>query len=238
MVQNRAFLDLASQFGFGRNKNRTNSKLDSSGKINLSSKSDIIDDADKSDRSDRSSNKTSESATATTIGKTDSDSGKAPDDSSNFNHVVLELLHLQEEIGKLQMKQRQHELSEKCLGLTTPSSISWLLDDLVKVSDNLSYIVDNSAKIQLKLANPAISNSLPIHSSLHQPLVHLTELLSDIGAISERSGKASSWLNGQDWGEVTQHLTTSKHNTEKVVARLKTSASKIQLFRESINIPN
>ena len=52
-----------------------------------------------------------------------------------------------------------------------------------------------------------------------------------------RSGKASSWLNEQDWGEVTQHLTTSKHNTEKVVARLKTSANKIQLFRESINIP-
>jgi len=236
MVQNRAFLDLASQFGFGRNKHRTNSKLDSSGKINLSRKSDIIDDGDKSDRN---SNKTSESATTSGSGKTDSDSGKEPDDdSTNFNNVVLELLHLQEEIGKLQMKQRQHELSEKCLGLTTPSSISWLLDDLVKVSDNLSYIVDNSAKIQLKLANPAISNSLPIHSSLHQPLVHLTELLSDIGAISERSGKASSWLNGQDWGEVTQHLTTSKHNTEKVVARLKTSASKIQLFRESINIPN
>lgn len=235
MVQNRAFLDLASQFGFGRNKHRTNSKLDSSGKINLSRKSDIIDDGDKSDRN---SNKTSESATTSGSGKTDSDSGKEPDDdSTNFNNVVLELLHLQEEIGKLQMKQRQHELSEKCLGLTTPSSISWLLDDLVKVSDNLSYIVDNSAKILLKLANPAISNSLPIHSSLHQPLVHLTELLSDIGAISERSGKASSWLNDQDWGEVTQHLTTSKHNTEKVVARLKTSASKIQLFRESINIP-
>ena len=184
MVQNRAFLDLASQFGFGRNKHRTNSKLDSSGKINLSRKSDIIDDADKSDRS---SNKTSESATTSASGKTDSDSGKEPDDdSTNFNNVVLELLHLQEEIGRLQMKQRQHELSEKCLGLTTPSSISWLLDDLVKVSDNLSYIVDNSAKILLKLANPAISNSLPIHSSLHQPLVHLTELLSDIGAISER----------------------------------------------------
>ena len=184
MVQNRAFLDLASQFGFGRNKHRTNSKLDSSGRINLSRKSDIIDDGDKSDRN---SNKTSESATTSGSGKTDSDSGKEPDDdSTNFNNVVLELLHLQEEIGKLQMKQRQHELSEKCLGLTTPSSISWLLDDLVKVSDNLSYIVDNSAKIQLKLANPAISNSLPIHSSLHQPLVHLTELLSDIGAISER----------------------------------------------------
>ena len=184
MVQNRAFLDLASQFGFGRNKHRTNSKLVSSGKSNLSRKSDIIDDADKSDRN---SNKTSESATTSGSGKTDSDSGKEPDDdSTNFNNVVLELLHLQEEIGKLQMKQRQHELSEKCLGLTTPSSISWLLDDLVKVSDNLSYIVDNSAKILLKLANPAISNSLPIHSSLHQPLVHLTELLSDIGAISER----------------------------------------------------
>ena len=183
MVQNRAFLDIASQFGFGRNKNKINSKLDSSNKIDVSSKSDISDDADKSDNIS-TSNKTSESATAS--GKLHSDSGREPNDSSNFNKVVLELLKLQEEIGKLQMKQRQDELSEKCLGLTNPSSISWLLDDLVKVSDNLSYILDNSAKIQLKLANPAISNSLPLHSSLHQPLVHLTELLSDIGAISER----------------------------------------------------
>ena len=50
-----------------------------------------------------------------------------------------------------------------------------------------------------------------------------------------RSGKATSWLNEQDWGEVTKHLTASKHNAEKVVARLKTSANKIQMFKESID---
>ena len=171
MVQNRAFLDLASQFGFGRNKNNKESNTDSVSKSDMSSKSDI-EEAEKGDSICRK--------------EPTSDSGQNLDDSRHFNKVVLELLHLQEEIGKLQMKQRQQEMSEKCLGLTSPSSISWLLDDLVKVSDNLSYIVDNSAKIQLKLANPAITNSLPLHSSLHQPLVHLTELLSDIGAMSER----------------------------------------------------
>ena len=182
MVQNQAFLDLASQFGFGRNKNKTSSNIGSASKSDISSKSDITEEAEKSDRS---RNKANESA-LTTGGKIHLDYKPNCDDSSHFNKVVLELLRVQEEIGKLQVKQRHHELSEKCLGLTNPSSISWLLDDLVKVSDNLSYIVDNSAKIQLKLANPAISNSLPLHSSLHQPLVHLTELLSDVGAMSER----------------------------------------------------
>lgn len=225
-------LDLASQFGFGKNKNKTSSNIGSASKSDVSSKSDITEEDEKSDRC---GNKANES-TVTTSGKLHADSRQNSDDSNHFNKVVLELLRVQEEIGKLQVKQRQHELSEKCLGLTDPASITWLLDDLVKVSDNLSYIVDNSAKIQLKLANPAISNSLPLHSSLHQPLVHLTELLSDIGAMSERAGMASSWLNDQDWGEVTKHLTASKHNTEKVVARLKTSASKIQMFRESIDI--
>ena len=181
MVQNRAFLDLASQFGYGRNKNKSSSNIGSASKSDISSKSDI----EVADKSDSSREKTSESAIKTGE-KLNSDSGQNPDDSRHFNKVVLELLQLQEEIGKLQLKQRQHELSEKCLGLTDPSSISWLLDDLVKVSDNLSYILDNSAKIQLKLANPAITNSLPLHSSLHQPLVHLTELLSDIGSMSER----------------------------------------------------
>ena len=187
MVQNQAFLDLASQFGFGRNKNKTSSNIGSASKSDISSKSDITEEAEKSVGGDRSKNKANDSA-VTTSGKPHSDSkqNSASDDSSHFNKVVLELLRVQEEIGKLQVKQRQHELSEKCLGLTDPASISWLLDDLVKVSDNLSYISYNSAKIQLKLANPAISNSLPLHSSLHQPLVHLTELLSDIGAMSER----------------------------------------------------
>ena len=185
MVQNQAFLDLASQFGFGRNKNKTSSNIGSASKSDISSKSDITEEAEKSVGGDRSKNKANDSA-VTTSGKPHSDSKQNSDESSHFNKVVLELLRVQEEIGKLQVKQRQHELSEKCLGLTDPASISWLLDDLVKVSDNLSYIVDNSAKIQLKLANPAISNSLPLHSSLHQPLVHLTELLSDIGAMSER----------------------------------------------------
>merc|ERR1719333_1243873 len=93
MVQNRAFLDIASQFGFGKNKNKSNSKLDSSNKIDVSSKSDIIDedDADKSNNVSPGS-KTSESAT--TSGKLHSDSGREPNDSSNFNKVVLELLRL------------------------------------------------------------------------------------------------------------------------------------------------
>ena len=151
-LQNRAFLDLASQFGFGRNK-----------------KASTSNNFESCQQSEQDATQNSQSG-----------------ESSSFNKMVLELLHLQEEIGKLQMKKRLLELSEKCFGLTESSFISWLLDDLIKVSDDLGYILDNSDKIQLKLANPAISNSLPLHSTLHQPLVHLTELLSEIGAISKR----------------------------------------------------
>ena len=53
--------------------------------------------------------------------------------------------------------------------------------------------------------------------------------------MSFRSGEASSWLNDQDWDEVTRSLNCTKHSTEKLVARLKTAATQIQMFRESID---
>ena len=49
-----------------------------------------------------------------------------------------------------------------------------------------------------------------------------------------RSATAASWLNEQDWAEVSKRLSSNKHNAEKLVARLKTSSSKIQLFRDGI----
>ena len=174
MVQNKAFLDLATQFGFIKRK-----KIEEASVSVEASNSDII--------SEEGENKSIE----VTIENTDNNSSEKGEhekkkDLGEFNEVILKLLHVQEEIGKLKMKEKQCELSEQYQGLTNPSSMSWLLEALTSISANLRFIVDNSAKIQLKLANPAISNSLPLHSSLHQPLVNLTSLLYEVNAASDR----------------------------------------------------
>ena len=174
MVQNKAFLDLATQFGFIKRK-----KIEEASVSVEASNSDII--------SEEGENKSIEA----TIENTDNNSSEKGEhekkkDLGEFNEVILKLLHVQEEIGKLKMKEKQCELSEQYQGLTNPSSMSWLLEALTSISANLRFIVDNSAKIQLKLANPAISNSLPLHSSLHQPLVNLTSLLYEVNAASDR----------------------------------------------------
>jgi len=217
MVQNKAFLDLATQFGFIQRKNIEDASVESS------SSSDII--------SEEGENKSIEATTESEKGEHEHEK---KNDLGEFNEVILKLLHVQEEIGKLKMKEKQCELSEQYQGLTNPSSMSWLLSSLENVSSNLRFIVDNSAKIQLKLANPIISNSLPLHSSLHQPLVDLTSLLHEVKAASDRCAKASSWLEGQNWEVVSKQLVASRHGTETLAARLNTAANRIQLFRENI----
>ena len=178
MVQNKAFLDLATQFGFIQRNKVEDASVESSS-------SDII--------SEEGENKSIEATTE--MENTDNNSSESEKgehehekkkDLGEFNEVILKLLHVQEEIGKLKMKEKQCELSEQYQGLTNPSSMSWLLSSLENVSSNLRFIVDNSAKIQLKLANPTISNSLPLHCSLHQPLVDLTSLLHEVKAASDR----------------------------------------------------
>ena len=176
IVQNKAFLDLATQFGFIQRKNIEDASVEFSS-------SDII--------SEEVENKSIEATTENTDNiSLESEKGEheheKKKDLGEFNEVILKLLHVQEEIGKLKMKEKQCELSEQYQGLTNPSSMSWLLSSLENVSSNLRFIVDNSAKIQLKLANPIISNSLPLHSSLHQPLVDLTSLLYEVKAASDR----------------------------------------------------
>ena len=176
MVQNKAFLDLATQFGFTKRK-----KIEEASVSVEASNSDIISE----DGENKSIEATIENADNNSSEKGEHEHEKKKD-LGEFNEVILKLLHVQEEIGKLKMKEKQCELSEQYQGLTNPSSMSWLLEALTSISANLRFIVDNSAKVQLKLANPAISNSLPLHSSLHQPLVNLTSLLYEVNAASDR----------------------------------------------------
>ena len=116
------------------------------------------------------------------------DSSEAKEDTKepDFYEIILELMELQEKIGKLQLVEKQVEMRDRFSGLTHPASLSWLLTDLTEISENLSYIINNASKIQLKLANPAISNSLPLHCSLHQPVILITKLLADIHFSADR----------------------------------------------------
>ena len=108
------------------------------------------------------------------------------DNKVDFYEIILELMELQEKIGKLQLVEIQVEMRDRFSGLTNPASLSWLLQDMTQLSENLSYIINNASKIQLKLSNPAISNSLPLHSSLHQPVIKITKLLADIHFSADR----------------------------------------------------
>ena len=114
------------------------------------------------------------------VGDSISSDAKDEDKEPEFYEIIVELMKLQATIGELQLVEKQVELRDRFSGLTSPASLSWLLQDLTQISDNLSYIITNASKIQLKLANPAISNSLPLHCSLHQPVIQITKLLADI----------------------------------------------------------
>ena len=106
--------------------------------------------------------------------------------ADSFNNVVIELLYLQEEIGRLKIKEEQFLLSEDCNGLTNPNTLNWLFKDLSKLLEDMKYMIDNSAKIQLKLANPSISNSLPIQCDLHETMISLSHILADLQSSSEK----------------------------------------------------
>ena len=106
--------------------------------------------------------------------------------TESFNSIVIELLYLQEEIGRLKLKEEQHLLAEECNGLTNPNTLNWLFKDLTKFLEDINYMIDNSAKIQLKLANPSISNSLPIQSDIHEKMIKLSHILDDLQSSSEK----------------------------------------------------
>ena len=120
------------------------------------------------------------------VGDSISSDAKDEDKEPDFYEIIVELMKLQATIGELQLVEKQVELRDRFSGLTSPASLSWLLQDLTQISDNLSYIITTASKIQLKLANPAISNSLPLHCSLHQPVIQITKLLADIHFSADR----------------------------------------------------
>ena len=108
------------------------------------------------------------------------------DEEKDFYEIILELMELQDKIGKLQLIEKKVELRDRFSGLTEPSSLSWIAKELSEVSESLLYITNHASRIQLKLANPAISNSVPLPCQLHESLISLTKLLSDIQFSAER----------------------------------------------------
>ena len=49
-----------------------------------------------------------------------------------------------------------------------------------------------------------------------------------------RYKSASVWLNDQNWDDVMKHFSSSKLGAERLTAKLRTSANKIQTFGENI----
>ena len=180
--QNETFLALASQFGFGQEKD------------------EVLD--------------------------------KDAESEDNFGEVLLKITTLQEDISKLKLKEQQANLSKRFAGLTQASSLSWLLSELNNISSHLTYITNNSGSFQHKLTNPVISNSLPLKYSLHTPLINITNMLAEISTTSDTAAAASEWLSNQDWNEATDKHQVSQQHTEKLAARLRSAAFKLQTFRE------
>jgi len=152
----------------------------------------------------------------------------------SFGSTLLLITSMQEEISRLKLREQQAKLSARYAGLTQPASLAWLLEDLNNLSDHLTYITNNSASLQHKLTNPVISNSLPINSSLHAPLLSITQLLAEISTTSDTATASAEWINNQDWTQAKTQLDLGQQHTEKLAARLKSSAFRIQNFRETL----
>jgi len=215
--QNKAFLDIATNYGFGQ------------GLLNFNNARGNLD-TNKASDDDEAIHETEDEKGSVELSVLETES--EPD--SDFNKVLIELLQLQEDIGRLQLNEQKLKLSEKYLGLSNASSMAWLKESLDELSTNLTFILENSKKIQLKLANPDTSNSLPLHCSLHETFVKLTNILIEINSTSDRSVNCSSWLNSQNWEEIMKYLSKSKLQTEKLVSRLRTSSTKLQIFSDNI----
>jgi hypothetical protein len=158
----------------------------------------------------------------------------AEKDADSFGSTLLLITTLQEDISRLKLKEQQAALSKRYAGLTQPSSLAWLLEDLSNLSTHLTYITNNSASLQHKLTNPVISNSLPINSSLHTPLINITTLLAEVSITSDTATAAAEWISNQDWTDAKNRLDLGQQHTEKLAARLRSAAFKIQNFREGL----
>ena len=167
--QNKAFLDIATNYGFGQ------------GLLNFNNARGNLD-TNKASDDDEAIHETEDEKGSVELSVLETES--EPD--SDFNKVLIELLQLQEDIGRLQLNEQKLKLSEKYLGLSNASSMAWLKESLDELSTNLTFILENSKKIQLKLANPDTSNSLPLHCSLHETFVKLTNILIEINSTSDR----------------------------------------------------
>jgi len=171
---------------------------------------------------------------ATQFGFRPPDDDSVVEEGNSFGETLLLITTLQEDISRLKLKEQQSKLSSRYAGLTQPSSLSWVLEELCNLSSHLTYITNNSASLQHKLTNPVISNSLPLNSALHTPLINITNLLAEVCSTSDTALAAAEWMNNQDWSRTKTQLELGQQHTEKLAARLKSSAFKIQTFREGL----
>ena len=65
------------------------------------------------------------------------------DGAESFGKTILKIISVQEELNTLKLKKKKVDTSEKFGGLTDPTSFSQLLEEVEKLSGNLSYIIQH-----------------------------------------------------------------------------------------------
>ena len=79
--------------------------------------------------------------------------------------VLKRLLKLQGDIHNLKLLKQQKEVAQRFGGLTSPESLERLMNDMELLAEHLEYIIQHSDRLQNKLANPIVTNSIPCPSS-------------------------------------------------------------------------
>jgi len=98
----------------------------------------------------------------------------------------------------------------------------------------MGYIADVSPALQHKLTNPVISDILPLASKDHLPLIALTDTLVEVVKHADNLSASAEWVSNQDWEKSTDVLENRSDQVEKLAAKLKSVAFKIQTFRDKL----
>jgi len=160
----------------------------------------------------------------------DSDSG--PDNQIILGEILVDISRLQEDIRQLTLQEHKNILHQKFGSLTDPSSLLKLTSSLNDLGHHLSYIADVSPALQHKLTNPVISDSLPLAAKDQVPLIALTDTLVEVVKHADNLSASAEWVSNQDWEKSTDALENRSDQVEKLAAKLKSVAFKIQSFRD------
>lgn len=156
------------------------------------------------------------------------------DDQLILGEILVDISRLQEDIRQLKLKEHKHSLNQKYGRLTEPDSLFQLTSSLRDLGCHLSYIADNSSKLQHKLTNPVISDSLPLATKDQLPLITLTDTLTEVVKNANNLSTSAEWVSNQDWEKSADGLENRTDQVEKLAAKLRSLAFKIQTFREKL----